>query len=837
MILKLKRTIYALLLLSACFSSEAQMDTSTQKYSYLPLNYQTPKKYIVGGIQVDGVNYLDPNIVKLFTGIYTGQEITLPGDEITESIQKLWDQKLFTEIEVILTEIKDNKVYLLYRLQENPRLFEFEIRGLRKGKAKNLREELTLQGGDMITENLLQRTENEIKEYYIDKGYLNVAVTMETVPAPDRKNMVVLIINVDPGTRTKISEIVFEGNSGLSDKKLRRAMSETKQKFIFRFKRSKFVQESYDEDKRGLISYYNTKGYRDARIIKDSVYNTASNRIGITIWVEEGPKYYFRDITWRGNTKYRTGFLDTLLGIKKGEIYDIARLESRLFMSPSNSDISSIYMDDGYLFFNIVPVETKVENDSIDIEIRITEGPQAIVNKVLVSGNTKTSDYVILREIRMRPGQKFSRSDIQRSIRELAGLGYFDPEKIEVNPMPNYAAGTVDIEFKVEERPSDQIELSGGFGAGFIVGTLGLNLTNFSTKKMFKLSEWTPIPAGDGQRLSIRAQSNGTYFQSYNASFSEPWFGGKRPQSFSVSVFRSIQTNGVKKGVEGRQSITITGVTLGLGRLLKWPDDYFSLSYGLTYQRYQLDNFSSVFSFATGTSDNINFKVALSRNSVDQPIYPRSGSSFSLSLQITPPISLLNGKDYSNASEQEKYRWIEYHKWKFDAAWYTTLVDKLVLATQVKFGVLGQFNPAIGSSPFERFYVGGAGLIGFNLDGRELIALRGYRDNSVTPINTSTLTQVGGTIYNKYTVELRYPLSLNPQATIYGHVFGEAGNNFLSAKEYNPFNLLRSAGTGVRVYLPMFGLLGIDYGYGFDTNPYQSNSNKGQFHFFIGQQF
>ncbi len=838
MMQKPARTLLALLFCISFISLNAQLDTAKKEtYPYLPLNFQSPKKYEIGGIQVDGVNYLDPNIVKLFTGLYTGQQITIPGDELTSSIQKLWDQKLFTDVQLILDEIKENKVYLRFRVTENPRLYEFEIRGLRKSKAKNLREELSLQGGDMVTENLLQKTGNEVKAYYIDKGYLNVKVDLSTVDAPDRKNMVVLIIQVDPGRRTKIEEIEFIGNEGLSDRQLKRAMSETKEKFIFRFKRSKFVEEAYREDKKGLIAYYNTKGYRDAKILKDSVYSTAENRVGISIWVEEGTKYYFRDISWQGNTKYRSGFLDTLLGIKKGDVYDIARLESRLFMSPTSSDISSIYMDDGYLFFNIVPVEVRVENDSIDIQIRITEGPQAIVNKVTVSGNTKTSDYVILREIRIRPGQKFSRSDIQRSVRELAALGYFDPEKIEVNPKPNYAAGTVDIEFTVEERPSDQIELSGGFGAGFVVGTLGLNLTNFSTKKMFKPGEWTPIPAGDGQRLSIRAQSNGTFFQSYNASFTEPWFGGKRPQSFSVSVFRSIQTNGVRKGEDNRQSITITGVTLGLGRLLKWPDDYFSISYGLTYQRYVLNNFNSVFSFATGTSDNVNLRIALSRNSVDQPIYPRSGSSFLLSLQVTPPFSLFSGKDYSNASEQEKYRWIEYHKWKFEAAWYTTLVDKLVLATQAKFGFLGHFNPSIGSSPFERFYVGGAGLIGFNLDGRELVALRGYRDNSVTPVNLRTNTQIGGTIYNKFTAELRYPLSLNPQATIYGHVFTEAGNNFLNGKDYSPFNLLRSAGAGVRVFLPMFGLLGLDYGYGFDPNPYTPASNKGQFHFFIGQQF
>ncbi|MBI1221587.1 MAG: outer membrane protein assembly factor BamA [Bacteroidetes bacterium] len=823
----------------------AQEDSTQKELPYLPLNYQRPVTLEIGGMEVEGVTYFDPNIVKLFSGLYTGQEITIPGDEITKAMENLWSQKLFTDIKILVTKIEGKKVYLKFVLQENPRLYEFEIRGLRKGKAKNLREDLSLKAGDMITDNLKQRTITEIKDHYIDKGFLNVKVSLDVITADGipQKNMRILVIHVAPGIKTKIREITFTGNNGIPERKLKKAMSETKEFRLNRivtllhFKKAKFVEDAYETDKNSLISYYNTQGYRDARIIKDSVYKISDNRLGIKIELDEGPKYYFRNITWTGNNKYRTGQLDTMLAIKRGDVYDISRLETRLYMSANGSDISSLYMDDGYLFFNILPVETRVENDSIDIEIRITEGPQAIVNKILVSGNTKTSDYVILREIRTRPGQKFSRSDIQRSVRELAALGYFDPEKIDVKPVPNYAAGTVDIEYHVEERPSDQIELSGGFGAGFIVGTLGLNLTNFSTRKMFDFKEWKPIPAGDGQRLSIRAQSNGSYFQSYNASFTEPWLGGKRPQSLSVSVFHSIQTNGNTKGNPNRASITITGVTVGIGRLLKKPDDFFSLSYGFTYQHYLLDNYAALFTFGTGISDNLNFRVSLSRNSVDQPIYPRSGSKFNATLQVTPPWSWFSGKDYSEATDQEKYRIIEYHKWKFDAAWYVTLVDKLVLATQAHFGFMGYYNKSIGYSPFERFYLGGAGLIGFNLDGRELIAMRGYKNNSVTPRNTTTGNYLGGVIYNKFTAELRYPISLNPQATIYALVFAEAGNNFSNARDYTPTNLLRSSGGGVRVYLPMFGLLGLDWAYGFDTNPYSPMSGKGQFHFFIGQQF
>lgn len=839
MILRKSIAFFIVLLTLSCFQLEAQeLDSTNGQAPYYPLNYQKPAKYTIGGMEVEGVTYFDPNIVKLFSGLYTGQEITLPGDEITEAIESLWAQKLFTDVKILITRIEEDKVYLKFIVQENPRLFEFEIRGLRKGKAKSLREELSLRGGDMITDNLKQKTINEVKNYYIDKGYLDASVELNEVEVVDkgRKNMRILVIQVDPGTRTKIKEINFVGNEGVTDKKLRAQLEETKQKGL-RFKRSKFVETAFETDKKQVIAYYQTKGYRDARLVRDSIYRIDNKHIGINIFVEEGPKYYFRDIVWTGNTKYRTGQLDSLLSIKKGEVYDISRLEMRLYMSPNGTDVSSLYMDDGYLFFNVMPVETRVENDSIDLEIRISEGPQAIVNKIIITGNTKTSDFVILREIRTRPGQKFSRSDIQRSVRELAALGYFDPEKIDVNPVPNYAAGTVDIEYHVTERPSDQIELSGGFGAGFVVGTLGLNLTNFSTRKMFNRQSWSPIPSGDGQRLSVRAQSNGTFFQSYNASFTEPWLGGKRPQSLSVSVFRSIQSNGARKGDPNRASITITGLTIGVGRLLRWPDDYFTLNYGLTYQRYQLSNYQSIFSFGTGVSDNVNFRIGISRNSVDQPIYPRNGSQFSLSLQITPPFSYFSGKDYKDATDQEKYRLIEYHKWKFDAAWYVNLVDKLVLSTSARFGYMGMYNRTIGASPFERFYLGGAGLIGFNLDGRELIALRGYDNNTVTPINPTTGNYIGGTIYNKFTAELRYPISLNPQATIYALIFAEAGNNFSDVRVYSPFNVLRSSGGGVRVFLPMFGLLGLDYGYGFDPNPYRANSGKGQFHFFIGQQF
>lgn len=814
--------------------SKAQQDTLLPYYQ---ANFQNPKKVIIKDIVVKGLTQFDPIVVKIFTGLTIGQKVSLPGEEISSSIENLWKQKLFTEIQVLVELVATDQIILTYVLEEKPRLLAFTIKGLKRSKAKSLREELTLQGGDIVTENLKQKTANQIKKFYNEKGFLNTQVTMEEELIDEKKNLTNLRITVNRGVRTKVAAINFIGSNEVPASKLRRQLKATKQIKSIRFKRSKYIESEFENEKFNIVTYYNTKGYRDARILKDSIYKVSNNKLNIDIHVFEGPQYHFRHIKWSGNTKYRSTFLDTMLGIKAGDIYDLSRLESKLFMSANGTDISSLYMDDGYLFFSVTPIEVRVENDSIDIEVRINEGPQAIVNRITVDGNTKTSDYVIMRELRIRPGQKFSRADIQRSVRELAALGYFNPENIDVQPKPNYAGGTVDIDFTVEERPSDQIELSGGFGQGFVVGTLGLNLTNFSAKKMFKGNEWTPIPAGDGQRLSLRAQSNGTFFQSYNFSFTEPWFGGKRPNSLSFSVFHSIQTNGRRNNDPEQTSIRITGATLGLGKLLRKPDDFFTLSASVNFQHYTLDRFGSIFSFATGISDNINFRIALSRNSTDQPIFPRSGAQFLASLQITPPFSMINGRSYESATDQEKYRWLEYHKWKFEASWYVNLFDKLVLATMGKVGIMGRYNKDIGYSPFERFYLGGAGLIGFNLDGRELISFRGYNDNSVTPVNPSTGNFIGATAYNKFTAELRYPFSLNPQATIYGLVFAEGANSWEGMRSYNPFSMLRSAGGGVRIFLPMFGLLGVDYGYGFDENPYRPGTGKGQFHFFIGQQF
>lgn len=823
-------------IISLAFPAYAQTDSlDIKSMDFYPLNYNNPKKYTLAGIKISGVKFLDTKILTLLTGLYEGQRISLPGDEISKAIENLWKQKFFTDIKVIVEKIEGEEVYLIFHLEERPRLANIAIRGLSKKQSKKLREEISAQTNQIVNENMIKKTENEVLKYYNEKGFLNTKVEVIYEMLNNGKNQARLIVQVEKGPRVKINDINFVGNQSFSDAKLRRLFKENRRKNIFRFwKKSKFNEEDYKDELLQVLNFYNSQGFRDAVIIKDTIYRFDDNSINIDITISEGKKYYFRNIAWIGNNKYSVDTLRKILNIQKGDIYDYSTLERNLRAHPAGIDISTLYMDQGHLFFNADPVEVLVDGDSIDLEIRINEGPQATVNKVTITGNTKTSDYVIMREIRTKPGDKFSKTDIQRSIRELAALGYFDPEKLNVVPTPNPYTGTVDIEYQVEEKSSDQIELSGGFGQGFVVGTLGLNLTNFSTKKLMNRREWNPIPSGDGQRVSLRAQSNGSFFQSYNASFTEPWFGGKKPNSLSVSMYHSIQSNGVRRQdvtpTRQRQALNITGLTIGFGKRNKIPDDFFTTNIMLNYQYYNVQNYPGIIAFRDGFSNNINLRWILQRNSMDQPIYPRSGSSFLFSVQATPPWSRFSDKNYAEATAQEKYRWIEYHKWKFEGAWYTKLVGNLVLAAQAKMGYMGNYNKDIGDAPFERFYLGGAGLIGFNIDGRELIAFRGYEDNSVTP-------EGGATVFNRFTVELRYPISLNPQATVYVHSFMEAGNSWSSLRAYNPFGLLRSAGTGVRIFLPMFGLLGIDWGYGFDENPFRPGTNRGRFHFFIGQQF
>jgi outer membrane protein insertion porin family len=794
------------------------------------VSYENPRQFEIGNIEVTGNENFDANAIIIFSGLSIGKTITIPSDDLAKAIRNLWKQKLFTDIKINVNSIKGNTVFLNIDLKERSRLSRFRFAGVSKTEADNIRDQIKLVRGTVVNENLVNNTKNTVRAYFIDKGFYNVKVDVDSKPDPSIENSVIITISVDKGPRIKIGNIEFEGNENLSDRKLKRSMKETKEKRWWKiFTGSKFSQTRYRGDKRNLLKKYNEKGFRDATIVYDTVYALNENRLNIKIKVEEGSQFYFRNIDFVGNQKYTSNYLRQVVGIKKGDIYNQETLEKRLFMDPAGGDLSSLYSDDGYLAFRPMPVEVLVENDSIDLEIRIYEGKQFRVNRVSVRGNTKTNDHVVMREIRTRPGDLFDRSAIMRTQRELANLGYFDPEAFNVNTNENMAEGTVDLEYIVEERPADQIELAGGWGAGMIIGTLGVSFNNFSVRNFFKKEAWAPVPSGDGQRLSLRAQSNGRMFQMYSLSFTEPWLGGRKPNSLSVSLSHSVQSNGRRAEDPLRQALFISGGSVGLGKRLRWPDDYFVLMQSVSYQYYQINNFQGVFTFADGTSHNLAYNISFSRNSVSEPLYPRFGSEIRLDLRITPPFSMFSNTDFADATDQEKFRFVEYHKWKFVAQWYTELAPKLVLSTRTGFGFMGFYNSDIGFAPFERFYLGGSALAGFALDGREIIALRGYDDRSLSPFT-------GSPIIAKYTAELRYPLSLNPSATIYGLGFLEAGNTWDRFEDFNPFFVYRSAGVGLRIFLPMFGLMGLDYGWRFDELPSQPNMAKSQFHFTLGMQ-
>ncbi|HRG60185.1 MAG TPA: outer membrane protein assembly factor BamA [Bacteroidia bacterium] len=803
------------------------------------LNTTVQVEYEIGGIVVYGTDYLDKNVIILSSGLAVGDKIFVPGESITKAIKSLWDLNLFSDISISAEKVTGKTIFLSINVEERPRLTKFSFKGVKKGDADDIREKIKLNRGKIVTDNLIVTSKNTIKEFYVDNGYLDVQVDVTQTVDTSAQNGVILLFKVDKKKKVKIEKIYFEGNKNMVASKLKRTMKETKEKHWYNiFKASKYIEENYESDKEKIIAKYNAKGYRDAQIEFDTVYNSNPGLISIKIKINEGPKYYFRNISWVGNSKHSTAELNALLGIKKGDIYSQAVLDARLYMSQDSRDVTSLYMDDGYLFFQIQPTEVLVEHDSIDIEMRIYEGKQATINKVTVVGNTKTNDKVILREIRTKPGQLFSRADIIRTQRELAQLRYFNPEKLGVNPKPNPVDGTVDIEYVVEEQASDQLELSGGWGANRLIGTLGVSFNNFSAKSMLKPHAWRPVPAGDGQALSVRAQTTGRYYSSLSASFTEPWLGGKKPNSFSTTIYHNRQNQtGLAYNDPLRQTLFITGISFGLGKRLKKPDDYFTLFQELNIANYQLRNFRGTFTFSDGQALNASYKIALSRNSIDQPIYPRTGSQVTTSFQFTPPYSKLRN-DSLNASDYytrvtDNLRLVEYYKYKFTTTWYLPLdrAKKLVLMTKLGFAYLGAYNKNMGFSPFERFYLGGSGLTGFALDGREIIALRGYVDQSV-----GNTFGTGSVVINKYSLELRYPLSLNPSATIYVLGFADAGNAWVNYKKYNPFDVVRGAGAGVRVFLPMFGLLGLDYGWGFDKvdNRANNGNGKGQFHFTIG---
>ena len=786
----------------------------------IDFSYSQPKEYELGPIRVIGADNFDHQAIKLIAGLRQGQKIILPSNDISNAIKNLWNEEIFSNVAIYVTKEIAGVVYLTIAVEARMKLSKFSFKGIGKRDADKLREEIKLFTGKTITENLVFQTKTKIRGYFREKGFFKAAVDISRVKDTLINSSEMFIIKIDKGNKIGIKEIVISGNSEIPTWKLKMAMKDTKQKGILRIiKRSKYTESSYEKDKISLLAKFNKVGLRDASISFDTVYQLNSKNLMIEINITEGEKYYFGDIEWLGNTKYRSSFLDTVLGIKKGDLYNRNLFEQRLNGSGDGRDINSLYMDQGYLFFQVMPVEINVNQNMINYQIRIIEGKEARNGTITIKGNTKTNDFVILREIRTKPGDLFNKGDIMRTQRELAQLGYFNEQAFQVNPLPNPSKGTVDIEYVVEEKNSDQIELSGGYGgagpnsSGRIIGTLGLTFNNFSTRNFFKKNAWSPLPGGDGQRLSLRAQSNGRFYQSYTFSFIEPWLGGKKPNSLSFSInHTALSSNGKLRSEDGYAGLSISGVGLGIGKRNKWPDDYFSTYIELGYKYYDVVNDTRFPVFSKGIANDISLQYTIQRSSVSAPTYPQSGSNFTFLSKATLPYSSLTSKDYSLLSPQERYKYLEYYRLKFTAEWFLPLSKdkKLILMSRFGMGYLGAYNKAKGVSPFERYSMGGSGLSGVNqIGGISILALRGYEDQSISSAG-------GDPIVAKYTIELRYPISLNPQATFFALAFLEGGNTFPTFDKFNPFNVKRTAGIGIRVYLPMFGMLGLDYGLGFD---------------------
>ncbi|MDT0539292.1 MULTISPECIES: BamA/OMP85 family outer membrane protein [Croceitalea] len=852
---------------------------------------ESGQKYILGGIEVTGLQSYNEQTVKTYTGLRIGQEITVPGEEISAVIKKLWGLELFSDVAMYQTKIEDGKVFLELNILERPTLSKVTIYGIKKRKIQAIIDDTDLKKGKKITESLIANTKGYLENKYKKQGYLNAKTTIATAKDTSGTNSESMVINVKKGDKVKISDIVFEGNDKLAAKRLKKALKNTKQKKFYRFwKKSKYIEDDFREDLSALVDAYAEKGYRDARVLSDTFVKINENNIALKIKVEEGDKYYFGDINFVGNSVYNDQILTRVLGIRKGDTYNGVLLKKQIAddSKPDAQDLTNLYQNNGYLFSSINPVEVSAVNDTIDFEIRIIEGKETFLDHVTVTGNDKTNDHVIFRELRTKPGQKYSKDNIIRSIRELGQLGFFDAEQIApdvLNPDPN--SGTVDINYSLVEAGSSQIELQGGYGGGGFIGTLGLSFNNFSIQNIFKGESYKPVPMGDGQTFALRLQASRT-FRVYSLNFSEPWLGGRKPVRFNLSFSRTQQfaSNFSNQGqiqVDKDRGFAITGVSAGLAKRVQWPDDFFTISHSLGYQLYEFNDYNiGLFNFGNGRSNAVTYTVGLSRSSQGPSrIFPMSGSNFEITAKFTPPYSLFSGKDFKAISnsidekserlfeigqnpstiqeqqefqelqadiedlEEERFKWLEYYKVKFKGDWYTTLIDKLVLRTNAEFGFLGNYNQDIGDVPFERFFVGGDGLGNFTLDGRDVVQLRGYENSSLTPFVTNAISgqqqQDGGVIYNKFSMELRYPLTLKPSASIYGLAFLEAGNAFNNFNEYNPFQLKRSAGVGLRIFMPAFGLLGIDFGYGFDEDLRPQSIGNGpsgwQTHFIIGQQF
>ncbi|CDE63766.1 outer membrane protein assembly complex YaeT protein [Parabacteroides sp. CAG:409] len=877
------------------FAQENGSDTAkVEKPADLPvISYSlTPKKYKIADIKVTGVKNYDDFVLIGFSGLSVGDEISVPGDEVTAAVKAFWKHGLFSDVKILANKIEGDSIWLEYQLKQRPRISEVNYHGIKKGEREDLEAKLGLKKGFQITPNVLDRAKILIEKFFDGKGFKNVDVNIQQKDDMAHEGEVILDIYIDKNEKTKIHRIYFEGNNALTARQLKKAMKKTNEKFslfndwkssiLEMFSTKKFTTEEYENDKNNLISKYNEYGYRDAVLLADSVVNFNEKKVDIFLKVDEGEKYYLKDIRFVGNTKYSTDYLMAVLGMKPGEVYNQKKLNDRLSMD--EDAVSNIYFNNGYLFFNADPVEVEVENDSIALEIRIQEGPQATINRVIINGNDRLYEDIVRRELRTKPGKLFSREDLMRSVREIAQMGHFDPENMNPRPIPDPENGTVDIEYNLVSKANDQIEFSAGWGQTGVIGKLSLKFTNFSMKNFLNPKSYKGIiPQGEGQTLTLSGQTNGRYYQAYSISFLDPWFGGKRPNTLSISAYFSKQTDistsylsdmysgynpyyygypyyGSYGGYYGSyynnyynpgsyelalnpdKSIMMFGLAAGYGKRLNWPDDFFQFMATLNYQVYMMHDWD-YFLVNNGTCHNVNLELLLQRNSIDNPLYTRSGSQFSFSVAATPPFSLFDGKDYASMSDQdpEKFKMIEYHKWKFKAKVFSPLAPLTVkrtpvLMTRAEFGFLGTYNK-YKRSPFETFYMGGDGMTGYSSTyATETIGLRGYENGSIAGNGDYSSY---GYAYTRLSMELRYPFILEPSSTIYGLVFVEAGNAWTDMSNYNPFDLKRSAGVGVRIFLPMIGLMGIDWAYGFDEPNYGSSGKRSgsNFHFIIGQEF
>jgi len=879
-----KRYWLVLILCLSSVSALAQQRFGINTGEGVQIDYSNPRVFEVAEIKYTGLVVLDERAVTSYAGIRVGDRIPIPGQQISDAIKKLWDQGIIADVQFWLTRTEGDKAYIEVKVTERPRILQFQIQGVTSSQETEITDQLGIIG-KVASAPLIKNTEILIKKYFEEKGYLNTVVKTRQETDTLINDGVRLSFEVDRMEKVKINKIQFEGNEDFDDSRLKKPLRNTKERARFWLiahlfdqafkttprtafnyvaksdtvseqefkefindnvklnflKSSRFIKAEFEEDKKSLINWYNSKGYRDAEIISHEVEKVNDEYINLKIEVDEGQKYYIRNIDWVGNFKYTDEFLTAKLGIKKGDVYNKERIEQRtLFDGEGGDDINSLYSDDGYLFFRLDVVEVRADNDSIDLEMRMSEGEQATIKRIILRGNDRTSDHVVLREIKTLPGQKYSRKQLIRTIRELGQLGYFDPEQINPQPIPNLQDGTVDIVFDLVEKSSDQIQLSGGFGGPFgFVGTVGLSLNNFSIRNIGDFEKWRPYPAGDGQKLSLQIQSNGRRFQSYSLIFSEPWLGGRKPNNLTVSLNRTANRSIDPITDEVFGFLKSSGVTVGLGRRLRWPDDYFQISNSLSYNLYEVANFGQTLGFENGRSNIVTFNTIISRSNIDNPQFPKYGSQFTLAINATPPWSAFDREYYENPelSEEDRYRLVEYHKWMLDLSLFIPLNNKFVVNTRAHMGFIGSYTDATDSGPYERFFLGGNGLNGANnfVIGQDIIALRGYDDNSIVPVDPETGFR-GGIVYNKFVTELRYPITTAPTSTIYVLGFAEAGNAWNQFSEYTPRKLFRSAGFGARIFLPAFGLLGVDWAYGFDSDRQLGIEAGSQIHFTIGQQ-